>query len=45
MTDHYADIYAHHAEESERLISREDYTGNLLTTLQEIMPCFSSVVI
>jgi ubiquinone/menaquinone biosynthesis C-methylase UbiE len=38
MNDHYADIYAHHAEEYERLIAREDYTGNLLTTLQEITP-------
>jgi ubiquinone/menaquinone biosynthesis C-methylase UbiE len=36
MADYYADIYAHHAEEYERLIAREDYTGNLLTTLQEI---------
>jgi len=38
MTDHYADIYAHHAEEYERLIAREDYTGNLLAALQEITP-------
>ena len=38
MTDHYADIYAHHAEEYERLISREDYTGNLLIALREIIP-------
>ncbi len=38
MTDHYADIYARHAEEYERLIAREDYTGNLLAALQEIKP-------
>ena len=38
MTDHYADIYAHHAEEYERLIAREDYTGNLRAALQEITP-------
>ncbi len=38
MTDHYADIYARHAEEYERLIAREDYTGNLLVALQEITP-------
>lgn len=38
MTDHYADIYAHHAEEYERLIAREDYTGNLLAALREIAP-------
>jgi ubiquinone/menaquinone biosynthesis C-methylase UbiE len=36
MNDYYADIYAHHAEEYERLISREDYTGNLLTALRTI---------
>jgi ubiquinone/menaquinone biosynthesis C-methylase UbiE len=36
MTDHYADIYAHRAEKYEQLIAREDYTGNLLATLQEI---------
>jgi len=36
MVDHYADIYAHHAEEYERLIAREDYTGNLLAALREI---------
>lgn len=38
MRDHYADIYAHHAEEYERLIAREDYTGNLLAALREITP-------
>jgi len=38
MTDHYADIYAHRAEEYERLISREDYTGNLLAALRAITP-------
>jgi len=38
MADRYADIYAHHAEEYERLIAREDYTGNLLAALQEITP-------
>ena len=38
MTDHYADIYAHHADEYELLIAREDYTGNLLVALQEITP-------
>ncbi len=36
MTDHYAEIYAHHAEKYERLIAREDYTGNLLAALQGI---------
>ena len=38
MTDHYADIYAYHADEYERLIAREDYAGNLLAALQEIAP-------
>lgn len=38
MTDHYADIYAHHAEEYERLIAREDYMGNLLAALRDITP-------
>jgi ubiquinone/menaquinone biosynthesis C-methylase UbiE len=38
MTDHYADIYAHHAEAYERLIAREDHTGNLLAALQAIAP-------
>ncbi|HOU11885.1 MAG TPA: class I SAM-dependent methyltransferase [Anaerolineae bacterium] len=38
MRDHYADIYAHHADEYEQLISRENYTGNLLATLQKITP-------
>lgn len=38
MPDHYAEIYAHHAEEYERLIAREDYTGNLLAALRGITP-------
>ncbi len=38
MQDHYADIYAHHADEYEQLIAREDYTGNLLTALHKITP-------
>lgn len=38
MTDHYADIYAHHAADYERLIAREDYTGSLLAALHEITP-------
>lgn len=38
MNDHYANIYAHHANEYESLISREDYTGNLLTAFRAITP-------
>lgn len=38
MKDHYAEIYAHHADKYEQLISREDYTGNLLTALRKITP-------
>jgi len=41
MTDHYADIYAHYAKEYERLIAREDYTGNLLAALQKITPLYN----
>lgn len=38
MNDHYADIYAHHTDKYEHLISREDYTGNLLAALRKITP-------
>lgn len=38
MTDHYADIYAYHADEYECLIAREDYAGNLLAALRGITP-------
>lgn len=45
MGDHYADIYAHHADQYEQLISREDYTGNLLAALRKITPLYGLDVI
>jgi len=45
MTDHYAEIYAHHAEEYEQLIAREDYMGNILAALQELTPLLGLDVI
>ncbi len=36
MTDHFQTIYAHHADQYEALIAREDYEGNILKTLSQI---------
>ena len=36
--DHYEEVYARHADKYETLVSREDYTGNILKTLREIAP-------
>jgi hypothetical protein len=33
-----AEIYAKHADQYERLASREDYQSNILTALQRIIP-------
>ncbi|MBZ0277083.1 MAG: class I SAM-dependent methyltransferase [Anaerolineae bacterium] len=38
MTDHFQNIYAHHAGGYEALIAREDYKGNILAALQDIRP-------
>ena len=38
MADHYAEVYAQHADQYELLVSREDYEGNILKTLREIAP-------
>ncbi|MCA9915606.1 MAG: class I SAM-dependent methyltransferase, partial [Anaerolineae bacterium] len=38
MTNHFENIYAHHAAEYEALIAREDYKGNILAALQDIRP-------
>jgi ubiquinone/menaquinone biosynthesis C-methylase UbiE len=36
MTDHFQQIYQHHAATYERLVSREDWHGNLFAALEEI---------
>ncbi|MGJ3238338.1 MAG: class I SAM-dependent methyltransferase [Anaerolineae bacterium] len=38
MSDHFKRIYAHHADQYERLIAREDQRGNLFQTLMDIQP-------
>jgi ubiquinone/menaquinone biosynthesis C-methylase UbiE len=38
MTDHFQQIYAHHADQYEALVAREDYQGHILTALQQIRP-------
>ncbi|HEX2906369.1 MAG TPA: class I SAM-dependent methyltransferase [Phototrophicaceae bacterium] len=38
MTDHFQQIYAHHADQYEALVAREDYQGNILAALQKIRP-------
>lgn len=38
MTDHFQNIYAHHADRYEALVAREDYQGSILSTLQNIHP-------
>jgi len=36
MKEHYAKIYAEHAEAYDRLVSREDYQGNLLPAIGKV---------
>lgn len=38
MTDHFQNIYAHHADQYEALVAREDYQGSILTALHQIRP-------
>lgn len=38
MSDHFQAIYAHHADQYDRLVSREDYQGNILRALKAIRP-------
>lgn len=38
MTDHFQEIYAHHADRYEQLIVREDYQGHILPALHHIRP-------
>ncbi len=38
MPDHFETIYAQHADLYDALVVREDYQGNILTTLQSIRP-------
>ena len=38
MTDHFKNIYNHHADQYEPLVSREDYQGNILKSLNQIQP-------
>lgn len=38
MPDHFQTIYAHHADQYEALIQREDYEGNILKALMGIRP-------
>lgn len=38
MTDHFQEIYAHHADQYEALVAREDYQGNILKALERIRP-------
>jgi ubiquinone/menaquinone biosynthesis C-methylase UbiE len=44
MSDHFQNIYTHHAENYERLISREDQHGNLFQAIMEIHPFASATV-
>lgn len=45
MTDHFQDIYANKAAEYDAMVSREDYQGNILTTLNEIQPLADLTVV
>jgi ubiquinone/menaquinone biosynthesis C-methylase UbiE len=38
MSDHFQTIYARHADQYDRLVSREDYQGNILRVLKTIKP-------
>lgn len=38
MSDHYAEVYAYHADRYEQLVAREDYEGNILAALRRIAP-------
>lgn len=38
MTDHFQHIYRHRAADYDRLVTREDYQGNLLRALAELRP-------
>jgi ubiquinone/menaquinone biosynthesis C-methylase UbiE len=38
MSDHFRRIYAAHADQYDRMVSREDYQGNLLPALERIRP-------
>lgn len=38
MTDHFQNIYTHHADRYEALVAREDYQGSILSALQTIRP-------
>jgi ubiquinone/menaquinone biosynthesis C-methylase UbiE len=38
MTDHFQNIYAHHADQYEALVTREDCEGHILPALQAISP-------
>lgn len=38
MSDHFQAIYARHADQYDRLVSREDYQGNILRALKTIRP-------
>ena len=38
MTDHFQNIYKHHADRYEQLVAREDYQGHILTALRKIRP-------
>lgn len=38
MTDHFREIYAHHADRYEQLVTREDYQGHILPALNNIRP-------
>lgn len=45
MSDHFKTIYQSRAEDYERLISYEDYEGNILAALHEIHPLSDAVVV
>jgi hypothetical protein len=38
-------VYSHYADEYEALIAREDYQGNILRTLERIVPDLPSRVV
>ena len=43
--DHFQNIYANHAEEYDRLVSVEDYQGNLLPAINKVTPLAGKQVV
>jgi ubiquinone/menaquinone biosynthesis C-methylase UbiE len=45
VADRFQEIYAHHAADYEALVSREDYQGNILRTLNQIKAADGTTVV